>query len=36
VTTPPNLDPERALRLAARTFEIEAAALHALAARQGG
>jgi arabinose-5-phosphate isomerase len=28
-------DPERALQLAVQTFEIEAAALHALAARQG-
>ena len=30
-----SFDPQRALQLAARTFEIEAQALHALAARQG-
>jgi len=33
--TPRPFDPQRALRLAAQTFEIEAAALSALAARQG-
>ena len=33
--TPPPFDPQRALRLAAETFEIEAAALRGLAARQG-
>ncbi len=33
--TPPPLDPARALQLARRTFEIEAAALLALGARQG-
>jgi arabinose-5-phosphate isomerase len=35
VTLPGAFDPERALRLAARTIEIEAQALQALAARQG-
>lgn len=35
VKTPPPLDAARALRLAERTFEIEAAALLALGARQG-
>ena len=35
VTLPSAFDPERALRLAARTIEIEAQALQALAARQG-
>jgi arabinose-5-phosphate isomerase len=36
MTAPPPFDAARALRLAARTFEIEARALHAVAARQGG
>jgi arabinose-5-phosphate isomerase len=35
VTQPPAFDPARALRLAARTIEIETQALQALAARQG-
>jgi arabinose-5-phosphate isomerase len=35
VTAPPPFDAARALQLAARTFEIEADALHALGARQG-
>ena len=35
MTSPRPFDTRRALRLAAQTFEIEAAALHALAARQG-
>ncbi|MBL0149906.1 MAG: KpsF/GutQ family sugar-phosphate isomerase [Ideonella sp.] len=33
--TPPTFDPQRALRLAAETFEIEAAALRGLIPRQG-
>jgi arabinose-5-phosphate isomerase len=35
MSTPPPFDPDRALALAARTFEIEAAALLALSPRQG-
>ena len=35
VTSPPPFDPQRALQLAAQTIAIEAAALQALAARQG-
>jgi arabinose-5-phosphate isomerase len=35
VTVPPAFDPDRALRLAARTIDIEAKALQALAERQG-
>ncbi len=35
MTAAPRFDPRRALQLAARTFEIEARALQALAARQG-
>ncbi len=35
MTQPPPFDPERALQLAARTFDIEARALQALAARLG-
>ena len=35
MSIPPPFDPQRALALARQTFEIEAAALHGLAARQG-
>ncbi|MFO1270671.1 MAG: KpsF/GutQ family sugar-phosphate isomerase [Rubrivivax sp.] len=35
MTSAPRFDPQRALQLAARTFEIEARALQGLAARQG-